>query len=1012
MTILKLGFPVAAVALFAVAASGQQLLPNASFTQGNGEPAGWTLQGPGKWLDRSVLEVTGKGQDSSAWHCQVKLQPGGLYRFQCIARRVGGSGGCMVSGPEFVNRDHQPTDAWQTFGHVFQVPGHVSQARVRLGQWHMDGTMHFKSAALRPVLPIHAQVGPWLLGEDESVRDGRYRFQTHFLHEGSNYHRTLHRATAGFNSNRWSFGGDREVVYHFASHAQAFQDGEARFSVCHYQAGRVLLEASLDGTKWRLLAERNELGTTESGLPKDLFPAEQLYLRLRTPDEACSLQVDHVEFVARVNDSAVDAVGKTIFADVVEPSDLLLVERLTCESTGGAGPTSLRIQSRAAGSGTVTASVQATIEKADGEQVSLPPTSVQLTAGQPAEVRVALPPMPAGLNRVRLTLAAGDVRPLVLAATVEVPDYYRSDYGAVIDDSNQAAAVWWCRADHKIPRQRALPAARSRAAELSAAKNDYEAVQLVIKAGEQPLVGLSASVGPLAGPGGAVIEAKHVELSQVFYHYVETPTDRTGIRDWWPDALPPLNAPLDIPAGQNQPVWVLVYVPEDAVAGEYSGTVTLKADGFSAETPLRLRVWDFALPRKNNLDTAFGLSLGAIAQYHRLKTENDKRQVWEKYLALMSRSRLSPYDPVPMDPIRVSFKPDADPPHAELDFEAFDREFARVTEKYHFTNHRLPVQGMGGGTFHDRVDPSIGPYAAGNPQYETTFASYVGQLEKHLREKGWLDMMYVYWFDEPDPKDYQFVADGMNRLKRYAPGLPRMLTEQPEDNVLTGTVDIWCPVSHNYDAAEAAKCRARGERIWWYVCCGPKAPYCTLFIDHPATELRVWHWQTWQRDIVGTLVWASNYWTSSAAYPDSHQNPYEDPMGWVSGYSTPKGTKRAWGNGDGRFIYPPLAAATPEIAGDGPVLDPPVSSIRLEMLREGVEDYEMLHLLRSLVNRQVNTLAADVRARYEALLDVPPEITADMTTFTTDPEPIHARRAEIAGAIEQLLHGVKRGGLD
>ena len=36
------------------------------------------------------------------------------------------------------------------------------------------------------------------------------------------------------------------------------------------------------------------------------------------------------------------------------------------------------------------------------------------------------------------------------------------------------------------------------------------------------------------------------------------------------------------------------------------------------------------------------------------------------------------------------------------------------------------------------------------------FSSYVKQLQDHLRDKGWLDMAFVYWFDEPDPKDYRF----------------------------------------------------------------------------------------------------------------------------------------------------------------------------------------------------------------------------------------------------------------
>jgi len=228
-----------------------------------------------------------------------------------------------------------------------------------------------------------------------------------------------------------------------------------------------------------------------------------------------------------------------------------------------------------------------------------------------------------------------------------------------------------------------------------------------------------------------------------------------------------------------------------------------------------------------------------------------------------------------------------------------------------------------------------------------------------------------------------------------------MLTEQPEE-ALAGPIDVWCPVSPNYDHEAAEKRRAHGDVFWWYVCTGPKAPYCTLFIDHPATELRVWLWQTWERNIVGNLVWQATYWTSSAAYPDEPQNPYEDPMGYRSGYSTPKGTKRYWGNGDGRFVYPPLAAAAPGISGPDPVIEPPVSSIRWEMLREGIEDYECLHLLRELIAKHRDELAPEDVTKYEALLEVPDAITEDMTTFTTDPAPIYARRAEVAEAIERL----------
>jgi len=603
-----------------------------------------------------------------------------------------------------------------------------------------------------------------------------------------------------------------------------------------------------------------------------------------------------------------------------------------------------------------------------------------------------------------LSSAAVETRPAETGPQPTPPDYYRADYGSRIAGVEGQTAVWWCDATHKIPKQRPLPEATSSAAGLSAARNDFEAVQVVVRPAEA-LKGLTASAGPLSGPDGATIPAVNVQILRVAYHFVDHATDKTGVRDWWPDALPPLAKPIDVPAGENQPLWVLVHVPGDAKAGDYTGQVSLKAEGFSVTVPLRLHVWNFALPERNHIETAFGFSEGNVFRYHGLKTDEQKRRVLDMYLKCFADHRISPYDPTPLDPIRVTMRPQADPPRAELDFSAFDQAMARAVEQFHFTSFSLPIQGMGGGSFHSRVDPKIGDFGEDTPQYQAMFSSCVKQLEDHLRDKGWLKMAYVYWFDEPEPKDYDFVAGGMRRLKKYAPGLQRMLTEEPGENVLTGLVDIWCPISNNYNHAAAEKRRAQDERFWWYVCTGPKAPYCTLFIDHPATELRIWLWQTWQRKIAGVLVWSSNYWTSGAAFPDRDkpQNPYEDPMGYVSGYSTPEGTKRYWGNGDGRFIYPPEAAAVPGKSGLEPVIEPPVSSIRWEMLREGIEDWEYLYLLGQLLATRRANLADEQVKRYEALLEVPDSVTKDMTTFATDPAPIYARRAEVAEAIEQLV---------
>ncbi|MBM4025127.1 MAG: DUF4091 domain-containing protein [Planctomycetes bacterium] len=337
----------------------------------------------------------------------------------------------------------------------------------------------------------------------------------------------------------------------------------------------------------------------------------------------------------------------------------------------------------------------------------------------------------------------------------------------------------------------------------------------------------------------------------------------------------------------------------------------------------------------------------------------------------------------------------------KLDFAAWDRAMERGIDHYRFNSFRLSIPGMGGGTFHARREPELLGFGADTPHYQGLFHNYCTQIQEHLRRKGWLDEAYVYWFDEPAPRDYAFVNNGFARLKAAAPDINRMLTEQVEP-ALIGGPNIWCSLSNHYQHELAEQRRAQGERFWWYVCTGPKAPYCTLFIDHPGTEMRVWLWQTWQRKIDGILVWQSNYWTSDAAYPDRDrpQNPYEDPMGWTSGYSTPAGQKRPWGNGDGRFVYPPLAAA------DGnpgrPILEGPVDSIRWEMLRDGIEDYEYFVILRRLLQAKGDRLDTAQKAEYAALLEVPAAVTKDMTTFTRDPAPLERHRDHVARAIGTL----------
>jgi len=104
----------------------------------------------------------------------------------------------------------------------------------------------------------------------------------------------------------------------------------------------------------------------------------------------------------------------------------------------------------------------------------------------------------------------------------------------------------------------------------------------------------------------------------------------------------------------------------------------------------------------------------------------------------------------------------------------------------------------------------------------------------------------------------------------------------------------------------------------------------------------------------GILYWATNFWNQT---PD----PWLDPVTFISGFECSGGYVL---NGEGSLIYPGDHArrytGQPNVTG-------PVSSIRFELLREGIEDYEYLWMLKNkgdsaFAEKQVENLVIDVSA--------------------------------------------------
>lgn len=517
----------------------------------------------------------------------------------------------------------------------------------------------------------------------------------------------------------------------------------------------------------------------------------------------------------------------------------------------------------------------------------------------------------------------------------------------------------------KILRDKFFQGTLGRPAKISVCRNEYEAVQVVVIAYDRALQNVSVAVSALKGPGGAVIPAERVALNVVDYVETRKPRYEVEYVGWYPDPLMDMKA-FDVAVGGIQPIWINVHPSSETPAGTYRGQVIVKpGDAPTTTIPIEVEVWDFTLPTEPHLKTAFALFGYEIGAWYGDITQEIRRAYYE----FMLEHRLNPTNIYTRSPI---------PAKEDLPF-CVERGLNAFCLAY--THNKAKEE-------------------------RAELLKMLRDYESFLKEKGWWDKAYIYGFDEIAPPKYTELRDMYGWLKEQLPDLPRACTVIPNED-LKGYVDIWVPVTSNYKQKDAEAYTNAGDEVWWYVCCNPHHPYPNFFVDYPAIDPRIIFWMNWKYRVPGFLYYTVNHWMTNRAIGGLPSNHYahEDPQVREAVKAGKRWPEVPWNtftfsdfNGDGHLIYP---------GPDGK----PISSIRLECIRDGIEDYEYFYLLNDLLNRAEESSAKvdpALLSKARKLLAVKDEVVKSLTEYTLDPAVLLKARQQVAETIIRLQAQIQR----
>jgi hypothetical protein len=544
---------------------------------------------------------------------------------------------------------------------------------------------------------------------------------------------------------------------------------------------------------------------------------------------------------------------------------------------------------------------------------------------------------------------------------------------------------------------------------LAAARDEVAAFQVVLRATSAAALDLDLSLTELVAPAGSVLPSSAVRLFLAHHVRVDPggytwgpPTRVLEWPDYYPDALVPFVAPCGSdaslvtsvrvpgPDGPNRMVWVDVHVPRDQPPGAYRGALRVAYGARRVELPLEVEVAPATLPAAPSLD--------AVAELYRAYANEgvgtDLADPAWRAMAQCYQQLAHAHRAVFVERVR----------EAPRSWDDYDLAHGPALDGTLFTpRHGYDGPGQGAPVTVWRTPwPQRYDGRLERPLPEAEIASYEQLAEawdRHAAEKGWDRVrFFAYVFDEIDgPQDASsgrpeqaasdYLAMAHGEIARVQQALDRGARTHPVDLLwtshsdparwagtpghdLAGIVRLWCPNARAASPEFLQQRIARGERAWFYHAGHPSIGAHSINV--PGHEMRTWGVVAARYRLNGMLAWAADY-----ADPE---RPYERP--------TYKAKDDRFGNGT--LVYP--GALLPTIGL--PAAPGPIPSVRLKMLRRGIQDADLAHLAREAGRVEaVDRLLRETVPRALAEGRGKPSWPADLGAW----DAFHRRLLELAG---------------